>query len=317
MKIQVLFCTVIFALLSACGGGGSGGGSSSSSNATSSSSSSSSSSSGGNVQVAPTPGSQRLIPANQTSAPFGYAEYTPAAYTATGNKWPVIIAIDSPADTSGDPQTDVNQLEQLGTGMAYQISKGQWDPQKRFVVLTARMTDMAAVSKLNNFIQFAVSNYNVDPKRIYLTGYKNAWYAMTELLQGYSLQAKVSSPAAAAIISQNGDYGSNWSSDLLCMFGNIPTYYFANNGDTSGSAAISTRFSGILQDCRTKYGVSWYDNHTIPSPGSQLTIFNATGSDAWSGVYSLSTFGQSNYTINVYDWFLSFQRDYFTPIKPY
>ena len=73
----------------------------------------------------------------------------------------------------GNGTTDLPNV--ANNGLAKDIKNGTWDPQKRFVVLSPQMDDRNNMTErtgasVNDFVDFAKKNYQVDVKRIYLTG---------------------------------------------------------------------------------------------------------------------------------------------------
>jgi predicted peptidase len=107
-------------------------------------------------------------------SPLGYLEYLPQTYAADGEPSPLLVFLHG-AGEAGDGSADSLELVH-DLGIPQLIAAGDWPPDRQFVVLapqygTAEANGECAVADdIAAFLEFALSAYNVDPARVYLTG---------------------------------------------------------------------------------------------------------------------------------------------------
>ena len=186
---KALFALADLLLLSACGGAN---GTSCSSNVAQNPSLSPYV---GNGKVATKPDTLTAVPVGTAGSvqTRGYVEYVPPGYSSKC-KWPVIICLHGDGEF-GDGSAEALQLF-WGMCLHHQIAAGNWDVQKRFVVLAPQFTSYAdrSADNVNAFIQYAKANYAIDTSRIYLTSVSGGGVALGNYL------AKFSGGEAAAVI---------------------------------------------------------------------------------------------------------------------
>ncbi len=111
-----------------------------------------------------------------SGAPTGYYEYVPPGY---GNSTPTpLLVFWSGLGQDGNGTSDLPKA--LVLGPTAQIKNDKWDNSRPFIVLTPQFTPQSndivpggacpSGTNIDAFITWAISKYNVDPKRIYLTG---------------------------------------------------------------------------------------------------------------------------------------------------
>lgn len=226
---------------------------------------------------------------------MGYAEYVPANY-ASANNFPVIIALNGNGQTGSGNATDIQLIDD--DGLPEQVKIGDWDDQKRFVVLAPQMNFSTRTgANVHDFIQFAKANYKIDPNRIYLTALSGGGGPFFQYLEQYS------GGEVAAVIPIATLY-SFASSSTLCSWKHIPAWLFW--GENDGSAQV---FS---------HATAPYDGLKACSPAPsimpKLTVYTGVGHDSWTRTLDLSGMntpvvtGRDSYNMNVYDWMLQYTR---------
>ncbi len=116
-------------------------------------------------------GVTRLRPLGSTAAPFGYVEYLPAGYSAAGPHVPLLVVLHGALEV-GNGTTDLNKVRVNGPNRQID-SNGMQIPM---VILTPQTSqgswgeEVGNVTRIDQLITYALQNYAVDPKRIYLTG---------------------------------------------------------------------------------------------------------------------------------------------------
>jgi predicted peptidase len=235
----------------------------------------------------PTPSGGLTTPTNNqrpigtTQAANGYWEYLPVGYGGSPPSPLMVFWSGSGQDGSGN-STDLNLLNMYGPPML--ISTGKWPRSRPFVVLSAQHisnNDCANADEIHNFITYAMQTYNIDPKRVYLTGLSCGAIGAALYLAKYSNQQVI----ASALIS--GDASYIWNS-LGCGF-------------LKGSALWS--FHG---DADIVVSISG-DNLALPNflacPQPHLdvryTVYPGGLHDVWTKTYDLSS---------IYSWLLGFSK---------
>ena len=107
-------------------------------------------------------------------SPLGFLEYLPPTYAADGEPSPLLVFLHG-AGEAGDGSEDSLELVH-DLGIPQTIAAGDWPRDRPFVVLAPQYgtaeanSDCAIADDLSGFLGFALSAYNVDPARVYLTG---------------------------------------------------------------------------------------------------------------------------------------------------
>ena len=157
------------------GSGGAGGGVASDSGADASAGSASDSSAPkSDVQhdvVADSPSKARQV-ARPIGMPYpknGYWEYLPVGY-GDGTPRPLLVFWHGIGENGAGTLADLAKV--IVHGPPKLINLNQWTPDRPFVVLSPQHpgTDCPSAAELHDFFTFAMARYDVDPKRIYLTG---------------------------------------------------------------------------------------------------------------------------------------------------
>jgi predicted peptidase len=248
---------------------------------------------------APTNDTQRAFEKGTTCAALGYHEYVPPDYSEH-HRWPLILAFHGDGER-GNGTSDLGLL--LGQGLPFLINNGTWDPKKRFVVLSPQMDDRGGLPdrtgpSVEAFVKFAISNYDIDPKRIYMTGYSGG----AEPIYNYLGMAGENALIAAAL-PISGWYSTQ---NTECTWKAIPFWYFHGAVDGTVPAA----------DHSTKS----YDNLVACDPAPPIapryTMYRDRAHDDWNLTYDLSGMdaatypivatppGTTPYDVSIYDWFL-------------
>ena len=254
-------------------------------------------------------------PLGSTDSPSGYYEYLPPGY-GTGAKKPLLIFLHGGGE-SGDGSAA--QLPRLisESGIPFYISVNGWPADRPFVVLSPQhnQIDSAAYpyecedpffgscvmkqqhdygnplpagsacttpSEVKAFLDYALTHYDVDPSRVYVTGLSCGGYGVWESLSEFG-PGRI---AAAVPISGEGRPAQQATG---CTMASVPIWAFTGDADDVINPAGTTDTATALQSC--------------PAPPRQdirLTVYPGVGHDSWNHVYSGSQ-GQ-----DIYSWMLSF-----------
>ena len=186
------------------------------------------------------------------------------------------------------------------------IKDGNWDSGKRFVVLSPQMEDRQqpnerSGSSVRDFIDFAKANYDIDVRRIYLTGLSGGGAPIYNYLGDYS------GGEVAAVSPMAGWYSTQGKE---CSWKQIPIWYFHSALDNVvPPAQHSTLSFNTLSSCP----------QAAPVP-PRYTMYKNLGHSAWGPTYDLTGMNATNYplvasppgttpyNVSLYDWFLQYSR---------
>ncbi|MEP7277899.1 MAG: PHB depolymerase family esterase [Bacteroidota bacterium] len=243
----------------------------------------------GLVETAPPYQRPRTLAVNQYIG--GYYEALPTHYQVTTKKYPLLIFLHGGGQV-GDGDKDLPLV--LNDGVAKEINEKKFPPNFNvkdanfsFIVLSPQFRGYPPDSMVFSFIDYAFKNYRVDSSRVYLSGLSMGGVLTTEMAGRYT------SLFAAVVPIAGESFGSDRDlSAANIAHGNIALWDFHNSGDPTIPSSVATDFINLV-------------NSYNPSIAPKLTIFNASGHDAWTE--ALDPLYKEN-NMNVYEWMLQFKR---------
>jgi len=170
-------------------------------------------------------------------APNGYFEYLPPGYDG-GAATPLLVFWHGIGE-DGNGTSDLNKVTSWGPPKL--IANNQWVATRPFIVLSPQYTAVngniapgggcPSSATINGFVTWALANYNIDRKRVYITGLSCGAIGSWDYLANF--QGTV--VAAAVLLSGNpGDpttAGSSWKR-AGCTLGSAALWSF--HGDMDG-----------------------------------------------------------------------------------
>ncbi|MBO9730981.1 MAG: T9SS type A sorting domain-containing protein [Chitinophaga sp.] len=226
----------------------------------------------------------------------GFYEYLPAGYVpGGGQKYPLIIFFHGVGElaSSGAPLSAV-----LNNGLPKVIAQGKFpvtftvnNKDYSFIVISPQFNTWPGSADAIKFKNYLLTKYDIDTNRIYITGLSmgggEAWGALSEN------KAEAAAFAGAAVVC--GYYPPTTALAANIAGNNTPVWAFHNKIDPN-----------VPPD----YSINWvkYINATIPAPNplARLTIFDATGHDAWTKAYD-PAYKEDNK--NMYEWMLQYSKN--------
>jgi predicted peptidase len=221
-------------------------------------------------------------------APNGYVEYLPPGY-GDGKPRPLLLFFHG-AGENGDGSD--GELERLfNTAIPALIESGRWPEDRPFIVLMPQHEGGQVAGSLcpdadevESFISFATEHYEVDRRRVYLTGLSCGAIGAWQYLGEHTNEAV----AAAVLIA--GD-GNSAVGEADCALARVPIWAFHGAFDSVVSFNGSVRPIKLLRMC------------TNPKPVDlRLTVYPGVDHDSWSATYDLSA-GH-----DIYAWLLRHKR---------
>jgi len=257
-------------------------------------------------------------PIGTTDSPLGYYEYLPPSY-GPGVKAPLLIFLHGFGE-SGNGGSELPNLIS-NSGITFYISTNGWPANRPFVVLSPQHNSIdspaypypcpdpsvdqvagscvmklqhryhnplpagspcTAPSEVQAFLNYALTHYDVDPTRVYLTGLSCGGYGVWESL------AEFGAGRIAAAVPISGE-GRPAQQAAGCAMASVPIWAFTGDADDVVNPAGTIDTVGELQRCPAP-----------PRKDVRLTVYPAVGHDAWDHAYSGSQ-GQ-----DIYSWMLGF-----------
>jgi len=235
----------------------------------------------------PGPSSERLskMVKGSRNPDYGYWEYLPVGY-GNGKKWPLMLFFHGLGENGDGSAEALEKL--LRNGPPNKINNDLWPIDgssvgDEFVVLSVQTQQgCPKADDINSFMRWAAQEYEVDVRRIYLTGLScgaiGTWSYISKYLKDHLI-------AAAVPIAGNGTYAWN---NHKCDLGALPIWAFhGDNDNTVNVSGTNTPLDGL-------------ENCSNPSPlDARKTIYPGVGHNSWSRTYDLSA-GH-----DIYAWMLS------------
>lgn len=249
-----------------------------------------------------TPGALRGI-AHTPGDPwiYGYWEYLPAAFNpAAGQEWPLVVflpGIGEYDDVSSCPGgVDVCTAGACGNdglcrnltwGPQQLIRNGDWDDVLRpFIVISPQHPVPPGsqtpwnIATLDDFIQFIVDEYPVDPRRLYLIGMSQGGRAVLQYTRDNPRRFAAVAPTPGGAVEE---------SDTSCYFQDTALWVFHGEDDADGNLG-----PGVFAPCNM-VGVAYqYDHPDVyvgsaqcqsivgqPRPPGRLTMYHNVAHFSW------------------------------------
>ena len=256
-------------------------------------------------------------PIGSTDSRAGYYEYLPPTYSPTGAKSPLLLFFHGYGETGDGTPEALSRL--VGGGITKYINVGGWATDRPFVVLSPQHVEAApgfdfsscdgvewgascnmqvqhdrdnaspafctTPDEVNDFIDFAVAHYNVDPARVYITGLSCGAYGVWEYLAKYHGNLKV-----AAAVPIAGDGRPAWSPSY-CGLGSTPVWAFHGAQDDTVNPLGSIEPLTALAACPG-----------VPADEAKLTVYPDRDHNSWDPAYA-GAFGN-----DIYAWMLGFSH---------
>ena len=248
------------------------------------------------TSVAPdgTGSSERLTqrPVGTTDAPLGYYEYLPADYDDDGSS-PLLVFLHGFDDSGAD------ELENLlVTGIPQLIANDEWPSERPFVVLAPQHLYPQEVAhyapcdgvvhggscamriqheqghpengsichtpaEVHDFLSYAITSYDVDPDRVYLTGLSCGATGAWEYVAEYG------GTQIAAMVPIAGEGRPAWDA-AMCSLGEVAIWAFHGDVDDVVAPAGSIDTITNLTACPP------------PQSDAELTVYPGVDHDSWT-----------------------------------
>jgi predicted peptidase len=229
-------------------------------------------------------GKQTKRPINTPYAKNGFLEYLPKGY-GDGTKWPLLVFWAGVGENGNGSSADLDKGFHHGPPKL--IAANQWPSDRPFIVLTPQHNgqlpfDRPTADETHDFLAFALTNYDVDPARMYLTalssGAKGSW--------DYLVAYKGTQLAAAVLIA--GDASEPYGKAGCSIVNAVPVWDFHGTADTEQKYEFDSGGMAQFQSC--------------PQPRKEVKFTSYPGAshaDSWTKTYDLSAGN------DIYAWLLT------------
>ena len=225
----------------------------------------------------------------------GFYEYLPAGYNTVGKTFPLLIFIHGIGEKGNGSTADLVKL--LRHGPPKLIKNGTFpvsfkvnNQQFSFIVISPQFSKWPTAEDVEDVVDYAIKNYKVDLKRIYVTGLSMGGGAVWD----YASYNNACANKIAAILPISGASSPNKKKIAVIASSNLPVWALQNLKDPTVSSSYTINYVD---------GINAYVPK--PAPAARKTIFNTSGHDAWTKTYN-PEYRENG--LNVYEWLLQFQR---------
>jgi predicted esterase len=247
------------------------------------------------IKTNPTP-LYSLRPVGSTSSHFGYAEQLPSDYGEDPDKkYPLFIsqhgARGEASSINLSPTSTLNKTFNAWDGGPARIAiRGHWNTKSPLIVLSPQRSYFEAdMSRIDAFVDFAIQNYMVDPKRVYMGGFSAGGFISWE----YAIKFP---HKVAAILPISGGVFEHSLGDI-CNARDVSVWAFHSVIDKVVSVSKTKKAVELFNECE-------------PRQPAKLTLFDNVGHSSHQQVLELR--GMLHYLesgdpfdINLYAWLLN------------
>lgn len=257
-------------------------------------------------------------PLGTTDASMGYYEYLPPSYGEAAAGSPLLVAANGYGENGDGSAEGLGAL--LFGGIPRFIDVGGWPLDRPFVVLSTQHVEQpgglpggaacdgvawsgscimqlqhdlghppespcTTPEELHEFIGYAITQYDVDPDRVYVTGLSCGGFGTWEYLSEYGDEQ------VAAAVPIAGEGRPAWATSG-CGLGEVPTWAIHGEFDDVVNPAGSIAPIASLNGCPG-----------VTPESAKLSIYPGLGHEGWDQAYSGSE-GD-----DIYSWMLTYTRN--------
>jgi predicted peptidase len=227
----------------------------------------------------------RAVSKDKTTAPNGFYEYLPGGYDGT-KAAPLLVfwhgvGEDGDGLAESDGGGDLHKVP--ANGPPKLIKADQWANMRPFVVLSPQHgpDGCPGSDEIDAFMTWAIGHYNVDPKRIYLTGLSCG------AIGSWAYVTRFKDKVVAATLLISGDPANAWTADGCSLISNLALWSVHGSADPTVNPTDDEQEMGHLLAC------------PAPHADVKYNLVDGGGHDVWTKTYDLSYgFG------DVYQWML-------------
>jgi predicted esterase len=232
------------------------------------------------------PSSERLTARPLGTVPGagqGFWEYLPPGY-GSGADFPLLVFFHGLGENGDGSEGALASV--LVTGLPALLANDQWPENQPFVILSTQHPGGGChtEAEIASFLAFATESYDIDPKRVYLTGLScgaiGAWSYLGVHTDEVAAGAVLIAGSGTAAFAQAG-----------CDLGTVPIWAFHGDADDVVSPSGSIDPIESLQACTNP-----------PAVDAKLTLYPGVGHNSWDMTYDPAGMN------DIYTWLLSHEK---------
>jgi dienelactone hydrolase len=225
----------------------------------------------------------------------GFYEYLPLGYDNGSDTYPLMIYLHGMGQL-GDGSTSA-LASILQNGPPQYISQGAFPASFtvggetfRFIIISPQFKQWPSPADVAAAVDYALANYRVDIRRVYVTGTSMGGGATWEYAGNNNNYAR----KIAAIVPVCGASTPDQARADVIARANLAVWATHNQDDPDVPAGNTIGYVNAINNSATP-----------PNPLAKSTIFPVTGHDAWTTSYNPNWRENG---LNVYEWMLQYQR---------
>lgn len=226
----------------------------------------------------------------------GYYEYVPPSYASSRDSFPLLIFIHGIGEL-GNGTTQLPAV--LRNGVPKLINNGTFPTSFTvngksfsFIVASPQFRNIPSPVDILSLLNYLKRKFRIDSKRIYVTGLSMGGGATEDFASANDSYAQI----PAAVVAVAGNMNPRWLTNAprVMAKNDVPVWFLHNDNDPIVPSQYSKDWVSMMEAYKP-----------TPNPEPKLTIFNATGHDAWTTAYDPSYKEGGK---NVYEWMLQFEK---------
>lgn len=231
---------------------------------------------------------------SMTSNTNGFYEYLPQGYSATGTTlYPLIISAHGMMEYGSGSTTSLPEV--LANGLPKVISKGQFPTSfyvggkaYKFIVLAPQFKSSASAATINGIIDYALKNYKVDPKRIYLTGLSAGGGTVAAAAADLTVGKRI-----AAVVQFAGTLTPSLERAKNIVANNVAYWGLHHKYDNQVSSTKTINMVSYILQVKSTFPVK----KTVPNLEGHYSCWTPRYPPSWT-----------EGGLNIYQWMLQFAR---------
>lgn len=234
-------------------------------------------------------GVEKAVPRGTTSSPYGYKVYLPSGSQGSACAFPLLIYLHG-SGSGENAELGPASINAFWGGPLEDIARGGVKPRYPMIVAAPQYTDQDGrwvPEHLRLFIAYLKEAYDVNPKRVYLTGFS---------MGGYGTFSYLGSESGDDIAAAVPIAGAGWGGQAALM-ARVPIWVFYGKLDSYQNAVT------LVDEI----------NAAHPRVRAKATIFSELGHDGVYQVFSgpgLAAVdpGYAPFVMNIFDWMFQYER---------
>ncbi len=248
----------------------------------------------------PLGGTQTLNSFNHTVNNGGktdYYVYYPLDYDSDPTNRPILIALHGLGEFDGNPSVLLSSP--YGKGIAELANDGLDFPLMVFSPhgrrrIGGQYSDYWNIELLKEFVDHIISTYDVDPNRIYFTGFSTGAQAVWQYAVSYPNDLAAIVPLAGRTNISNTEFGINLRNpQYACTISNIPINAFHGSSDTVIPSNETTSMVNAVNNCSPQ-----------PDPLAIMNLVNGIEHDPLRPL----VYSDVSSPDNIYSWMMQYEK---------